>query len=253
MSAADATPLIAGNWKMNGALNGVGAVQALGAHILRTRPEVTVVVCPPATLLSAFAPAAGEASIALGAQDCHSEVSGAYTGDLSPEMLADAGARYCIVGHSERRAAYGEHDGVVRGKAEASIRAGLIPIICVGETLEQREAGHAESVVREMVRGSVPNASATFVLAYEPVWAIGTGRVPTQDDIAGVMAVVREEVGGGVALLYGGSAKAKNADELLAVKNVDGLLVGGASLDADEFAAIIDAGDREAKRGATRA
>lgn len=209
-----------------------------------------LLICPPATLLAAFAAQAQGSPIALGAQDCHAAECGAHTGDLSAEMLADAGARFVIVGHSERRADHGESDATVRAKAEAAWRAGLIAIVCVGETRAQREAGEALAVVAGQVRGSVPEGASaeTLVVAYEPVWAIGTGLVPTVGDVEAMHAEIRrvlgERLGGGadaVRILYGGSVKPDNAVELLGASDVDGALVGGASLKAVDFLAIAGA------------
>ena len=209
-----------------------------------------LLICPPATLLAAFAAQAQGSPIALGAQDCHAAECGAHTGDLSAEMLADAGARFVIVGHSERRADHGESDATVRAKAEAARRAGLVAIVCVGETRAQREAGEALAVVAGQVRGSVPEGASaeTLVVAYEPVWAIGTGLVPTVGDVEAMHAEIRrvlgERLGGGadaVRILYGGSVKPDNAVELLGASDVDGALVGGASLKAVDFLAIAGA------------
>ena len=241
--AETARMLIAGNWKMNG-LNDDGArlVEALSARLAAGAPaRGEVLVCPPATLLAALAGPVADAGIALGGQDCHVAESGAHTGDISAAMLADAGCAYVIVGHSERRANHGEGDGLVRAKAEAARTAGLIPIVCIGETADERDAGRAVEVVTGQLDGSLPGAAtaADVVVAYEPVWAIGTGRTPTTADIAEVHAAIRarlEDRGAGAArILYGGSVKPDNADEIMAVANVDGALVGGASLNADDF------------------
>ncbi len=246
-------PLVAGNWKMNGlrrpALAEFNRLLRLTAKPPRLRPEV--VICPPATLLTVLAAAVAKAKggrrIALGGQDCHSAEKGAHTGDVSAEMLRDAGARYVIVGHSERRADHGEDDALVQAKAAAAHRAGLVAIVCVGETLAERDAGRAVEVVRRQVAGSLP-AGATAgntVVAYEPVWAIGTGRTPTPADVATIHGEIRAELarrvadGGLVRILYGGSVKPTNAAELMAVANVDGALVGGASLTAADFWPIV--------------
>ena len=232
-----ATPLIVGNWKMNG-LRAAGAeLRAMGAGLGDARAEV--VICPPATLLASLADDAEAAGIGLGGQDCHAEASGAHTGDVSAEMLADAGAAWCIVGHSERRADHAETDADVRAKAGAALRAGLTPIVCVGETREEREAGRAEAAVRGQLAGSLPGSG--FVVAYEPVWAIGTGLVPTGDDITAMHAAMRDAVGPGVRLLYGGSVKPANAGAILALPEVGGALVGGASLKADDLLGIVRA------------
>jgi triosephosphate isomerase len=215
------------------------------------KSEVELLVCPPATLIQIFAHAALGSGIAIGAQDCHAEESGAFTGDLSAEMLADVGASCVIVGHSERRQHHGEKDADVRAKAEAAQRAGLTAIVCIGETQEEREAGKTLNVVRRQLRGSVPEAAtcASLVVAYEPVWAIGTGLTPTPADVAEVHALIRDDlkrlVGKAhqdkVRILYGGSVKPANARELLSIANVDGALVGGASLVAADFLAIAGA------------
>ena len=231
------TPLIAGNWKMNGLKAASAELRAMGEGVNGTSAEV--VICPPATLIAGLADDAAKAGIALGGQDCHAEASGAHTGDVSAEMLADAGAAWCIVGHSERRADHGETDADVRAKARAAQRAGLVPIVCVGETRAQREAGEAERVVRGQIEGSLPDGD--YVVAYEPVWAIGTGLVPTEDDIRAMHAAMREAVGAGVRLLYGGSVKPDNAGTILALPEVGGALVGGASLKADDFLGIVRA------------
>ncbi len=244
-------PLVAGNWKMNGLLASLAEVAAMGgAYDKALKARAELVVCPPATLIAMAVEVASAAGIRLGGQDCHIDASGAHTGDISAEMLKDAGASYVIVGHSERRADHGETDGTVRAKAAAALRAGLTPIICVGETRAEREAGEALAVVGAQIDGSVPaDAPDTIVIAYEPVWAIGTGLTPTPADVAQMHAFVRERIeqrlGGGksaaVRILYGGSVKPANARELLSVSNVDGALVGGASLAAKDFMAIADA------------
>jgi triosephosphate isomerase len=242
--------LIAGNWKMNGLQqSGAAELALLQQQVAAAKPAAEVVVCPPATLVASFAAAARGSGIGIGGQDCHPKASGAHTGDISAEMLADAGATYVIVGHSERRADHGETDALVRAKAEGAHRAGLTAIICVGETLEQRDAGETIEVVSSQVAGSVPEAAtaANTVIAYEPVWAIGTGRTPTNDDIAAVHAAIRarlaERLSGGAdfRILYGGSVKPSNAKEILTLKDVDGALVGGASLKAADFWPIVQA------------
>jgi triosephosphate isomerase (TIM) len=248
-------PLIAGNWKMNGlrrpAVAELRRLVRLAMKPAKLRPEV--VICPPATLLAALAAvvvkAKAQRRIALGGQDCHALASGAHTGDLGAEMLKDAGAAFVIVGHSERRANHGESDARVRGKAEAAHRAGLTAIVCVGETLAERDAGQALGVVGRQVGGSVPDGAtaANTVIAYEPVWAIGAGRTPTTDDVAKVHGFIRAELAkrfgdaGHWRLLYGGSVSAQNAAALMAVANVDGALVGGASLTAAAFWPIVQA------------
>ena len=228
--------LIAGNWKMNGLKASLSELDAL---IAAPAPEgCDLLICPPATLVAAFAARAAGTHVRIGGQDCHWQVSGAHTGDISAEMLADAGASHIIVGHSERRTDHAETDAVVKAKAQAVARAGLTPILCIGETLAQREAGETLAVIRRQLAGSVPEGLATLVIAYEPVWAIGTGLTPTVAQVAEVHAAIRAVVGAGVSILYGGSVKPSNAAELLAVPHVDGALVGGASLKAADFLGI---------------
>ncbi len=247
--AAKITPLIAGNWKMNGLASALGELRALGALLTAgPRPRATIAICPPATLLATAKAIAGPAGIVTGGQDCHPDAGGAHTGDLSAAMLADAGASLVIVGHSERRADHGETDDLVRRKAEAALRAGLTPIICVGETEAQRRGGEADAVVSGQVTASVPETEADFVIAYEPVWAIGTGLTPTLADITQMHDRLRAQLvarfgarGETIRLLYGGSLKPANARDILAVSNVNGGLVGGASLLAKDFFAIISA------------
>ncbi len=238
--------LAAGNWKMNGTEDSLIEVERLvAAH---AAPSVDIVLCPPATLLSRMAARAGH--IGVGGQDCHAAASGAHTGDISVAMLADAGASHVIVGHSERRADHGETDATVRAKAEAVLAGGLTAIVCIGETLAEREAGRTLDVVGTQLAGSVPEAAtgATAVIAYEPVWAIGTGKVATPVEIAEVHAFIRGELvnrfgaeGNAFRILYGGSVKASNAAEIFAVPDVDGALVGGASLKAADFSPIVTA------------
>ncbi len=237
-------PLVAGNWKMNGLKSSAVELEKIVARA-NDFPNVDLMVCPPATLIAAFADLARGSAVVIGGQDCHPKASGAFTGDVSAEMLKDAGAAAVIVGHSERRQYHGETDAAVRAKAEAAARAGLLAIICVGETRAEREAGRALAVVGTQVDGSVPDRGGDFVIAYEPVWAIGTGLTPTAGDIAEVHGGIRASLaarfgaaGQGVRILYGGSVKPANAEELLAVTDVDGALVGGASLVAAEFLAI---------------
>ena len=229
--------LIAANWKMHGDLGWAekpASFQAVYPAV--DRKHLDVLICPPATLLAVMAGTCKTAGIKLGGQDVHAKASGAHTGQISAEMLVDAGATYVIVGHSECRAA-GDTDAEVHAKADAAKRAGLTPIICVGETLEQREAGDAERVVREQIAASVPELDE-YVIAYEPVWAIGTGKVATPDDVAAMHDAIRAQVGAGVRLLYGGSVKPANAKGLLALENVNGALIGGAGLEMDSLAAI---------------
>jgi triosephosphate isomerase len=243
-------PLVAGNWKMNG-LQGATAELAkiiAGARDLGGRADL--MVCPPATLIAGFAALAQGSRVVVGAQDCHAEAAGAFTGDLSAEMLKDAGAEAVIVGHSERRSLHQETDTAVRAKALAAWRAGLTAIVCVGETRAEREGGATIAVVRTQLEGSLPDAAsaANTVVAYEPVWAIGSGLTPTPADVAEVHGVIRERLdarygigGRGIRVLYGGSVKPSNAAELLAVADVDGALVGGASLKAGDFLGIASA------------
>ncbi|WP_347138910.1 triose-phosphate isomerase [Paracoccus sp. SSK6] len=237
--------LAAGNWKMNGDLAALAQIDALvAAH---PAPGCEVLVCPPAVLLHPMKARAGQ--IALGGQDCHAKASGAHTGDISAAQLKDAGASYVILGHSERRADHGETDAVVAAKVAAAHAAGLTAIICVGETEAQRDGGDTLAVIAAQLDGSIPDGAtaANIVVAYEPVWAIGTGRTPTNDQIAEVHALMRERLAGkvgdaaGVRLLYGGSVKPGNAAEIFAIPHVDGALVGGASLKAADFAPIIAA------------
>ena len=241
-------PLVAGNWKMNGlraALSELGLMAQ--AYDSALTAKVDLLICPPATLLQAAASLAAGSGIGIGAQDCHAKASGAHTGDISADMICDAGASAIIVGHSERRADHGESDAVVKAKAEAAIRAGLVAIVCVGETEAQRRGGETLAVVGSQLDGSIPSGltGARLIVAYEPVWAIGTGLTPTPADVAEVHAFIRERLaillgadGAGVRILYGGSVKPSNAAELMAVANVDGALVGGASLKAADFMGI---------------
>lgn len=247
MSTADRRPLVAGNWKMNGLR--LRSPRVLGEIIEgydpALRARVDLMVCPPATQVMTFAVVAIGTGVAIGGQDCHAEPSGAFTGDISAEMLADSGASAVIVGHSERRQYHGETDANVRAKAVAARRAGLTPIVCVGETRAERDAGKALDVVGTQLDGSVPDEAGALVVAYEPVWAIGTGLTPTVKDVEEVhtfmRARLRQRFGAEadkVRLLYGGSVKPANAKELMAVADVDGALVGGASLVAADFLAI---------------
>lgn len=245
-------PLVAGNWKMNGTGASLGELRSIGHGFMSgLDAEADALICVPATLLSRAAEAVAGTPVTVGGEDCHAKESGAHTGDISAEMLKDAGASHVIVGHSERRTDHGEDDAVVHAKAEAAWRAGVVAIICIGETREQREQGATLDVLSRQIAGSVP-ASATAanaVLAYEPVWAIGTGLTPTAADVAQAHAHIRaklaEKLGATeaakVRILYGGSVKPSNAIELLGVANVDGALVGGASLKASDFLGIAEA------------
>jgi triosephosphate isomerase len=252
MSVDRPRPLVAGNWKMNGLKTSARVLEEIHAgYTPGLKAKVELAVCPPATLIGHFAQASVGSRVAIGGQDCHAKESGAFTGDISAEMLADAGATYVIVGHSERRQYHKEKDADVCAKAVAAHRAGLTAIVCVGETREEREAGKALAVVKKQLRGSIPidSNSHNLVVAYEPVWAIGTGLTPTAADVAEVHAVIREELrrlvgkpdAPKVRILYGGSVKPSNAAELMAVENVNGALVGGASLVAADFLAIAGA------------
>jgi triosephosphate isomerase (TIM) len=241
-------PLIAGNWKMNGLRASLGEFEAMLAGAPDVAGKADLLVCPPATLIAAFAEGArGSKTLGIGAQDCHPKASGAHTGDISAEMLADAGASAIIVGHSERRADHGETDGLVRNKAEAVWRAGLTAIVCIGETQNQRDAGQTLDICSGQLNLSLPDAarSDNLVVAYEPVWAIGTGLTPTTGDVEQIHRFIRELLiarfkgeGARMRILYGGSVKPSNARELMAVANVNGALVGGASLKAADFLAI---------------
>jgi triosephosphate isomerase len=238
------TKLVAGNWKMNG-LREDGALLARGVAQRATAaggrgPGCQLLICPPASLLTTVGDALAGSGIALGGQDCHAAPRGAYTGDISPEMLADAGCSHVILGHSERRHGHGEDDAVVHDKILGAWRAGLIAILCVGETQAERQAGNAANIVATQLAGSLPNGAtaANLVVAYEPVWAIGTGLTATLEDITTMHAAVRGCIPVGARILYGGSVNPQNADDILGLAEVDGALVGGASLDADSFWAI---------------
>ncbi|MBB4797784.1 triosephosphate isomerase [Brevundimonas bullata] len=242
--------LVAGNWKMNGLGASLGEAEALAKALQEQAAACRVALCPPATLTERMARVLEGSAVELGGQDCHAEASGAFTGSVSAGMLVDAGAALVILGHSERRAGFGETDADVAAKVEAALAAGLEPIICIGETLEQREAGQAVEIVSRQVAGSLPDglSGKAFAVAYEPVWAIGTGLTPTLEQIEEVHAAVRAAMvaklgeGGRVApILYGGSVKPSNAAEILAVAEVGGALVGGASLKAEDFLGIIRA------------
>jgi len=244
-------PLVAGNWKMNGlTADGARLAGAVRAWAQAGSPRCDLLLCPPFTLIQAVAHVVLGAPVAVGGQDCHPAASGAHTGDIAAPMLRDAGATHVILGHSERRQNHAETDALVRAKAEAARAAGLVAIVCVGETEAERLEGRAEAVVGAQLDGSLPEGAtaAGLVVAYEPVWAIGTGRTPTEADVAAMHAFIRgrlvarcgEAEGRGTRILYGGSVKASNAKALLAVPEVNGALVGGASLKAEEFCAIAD-------------
>lgn len=243
--------LIAGNWKMNGLkADGLDLASDLAGRLKGAGPVVfDMLVCPPFPLLFPVGEAIADSPLALGGQDCAPKTSGAHTGDVAPTMLKDAGCRFVILGHSERRADHGESDSVVNAKAVAAHKEGLVAIICVGETEAQRDAGQANAVVSGQLAGSIPTGATAenTVIAYEPVWAIGTGKTATPDDVKAMHAHIRAELDGKIAesakvrILYGGSVKPNNAAELMAVDNVDGALVGGAALKADDFWAIATA------------
>jgi triosephosphate isomerase len=246
---SDVRPLVAGNWKMNGLSASMAELNGIKAGAEPLASKVELMVCPPATLLAQFAWAAKGGKLTLGGQDCHANASGAHTGDIAAEMLKDAGASAVIVGHSERRTDHHETDAQVRAKAQAAHRAGLTAIVCVGEQRAQREAGETLPVVGGQLDGSLPDAAtaANLVIAYEPVWAIGTGLTPTPADVAEVHAFIRKKLGerygaagATMRILYGGSVKPSNAKELLGLPNVNGALVGGASLKAADFLAIAE-------------
>jgi triosephosphate isomerase (TIM) len=240
--------LAAGNWKMNGTAASLAEVTALMQAM--PGPGCDMLLCPPATLIAAAAAMAKGSALQIGAQDCHAKASGAHTGDLSASMLADAGASHVILGHSERRADHGETSAFVKAKAEAALAAGLIAIVCIGETEAERDAGQTLAVIGGQMAGSLPDGAtaANLVIAYEPVWAIGTGRTATSAQIAEVHAFLRSQLSGLIGdeaaktrLLYGGSVKPSNAAEIFALPHVDGALVGGASLKAADFAPIVAA------------
>ena len=243
-------PLVAGNWKMNGTSASLNELRAIGHGFMSgLDAETDVLICPPATLLARVADILATTPVKVGGQDCHPKESGAHTGDISAEMLKDAGASHVITGHSERRTDHGETDAVVRAKAEAAWRAGIVAIICIGESRTERELGATLDILSRQIAGSVPPAAthANTVIAYEPVWAIGTGLTPTAADVAEAHAHIRAELrellsaeSARIRILYGGSVKPSNAAELLGVNNVDGALVGGASLKAADFLGIAE-------------
>ena len=241
--------LIAGNWKMHGLAASLGEARAIAATTRQGHGRVDIMLCPPATLIDRMRQATAGSALLIGGQDCHAKAEGAHTGDISAEMLKDAGAAAVIVGHSERRTEHGETDEEVRAKAAAARRAGLTAIICIGETEQERDAGETLAILSRQLDGSVPDGElGDVVIAYEPVWAIGTGRTPSEADIRAAHAHIRAQLntrfgsaGSEVRLLYGGSLKPANAAAILAVSDVNGGLVGGASLKAADFLAIIDA------------
>jgi triosephosphate isomerase len=240
-------PLIAGNWKMHGLVQQLCEIELIAAFVKAAVPPVDVLICSPATLLARAAQAAA-GRIAVGGQDCHRDIAGPFTGDVSAEMLGDAGASAVIVGHSERRQHHGETDAMVAAKANAARRAGLLAIVAVGETDQQRTEGEALSTVGAQIAGSVPRDIVAVAIAYEPLWAIGSGRTPTPGEIVEMHAHIRQELAatlGGrsrsVRILYGGSVNPSNAREILSLPEVGGALVGGASLHADDFVGILRA------------
>jgi len=240
----DRERLVAGNWKMNGLrADGIALARDLAAKARSGPPRCAILVCPPATLLTAVGAALGDSGIALGGQDCHAAEKGAFTGDISAEMLKDAGCSKVILGHSERRQGHGESDVEIRAKVAAAWRAGLRAILCVGETGDERAAGNAQRAVCGQLAGSIPDGATAerLVIAYEPVWAIGTGLIPTSADIVLMHRAIRSRIPSATPILYGGSVNPKNAAEILALAEVDGALVGGASLKADDFWAIVEA------------
>ena len=257
MNEADAgttpiRPLVAGNWKMNGLKAALSEALAVDDALAEAGQAVNadVMICPPATMVMVLSELSGKGGLKVGGQDCHANASGAHTGDIAPEMLADAGAAAIIVGHSERRADHGETDKIVHEKVLAAHRAGLTAIVCVGETVGQRQAGLTLDVVARQLAGSVPDGvtADNVVIAYEPVWAIGTGLTPSAEDVAEVHAMIRARLmerfgdeGARMRILYGGSVKPSNASELMGIANVNGALVGGASLQAKDFLGIIEA------------
>jgi triosephosphate isomerase (TIM) len=243
-------PLVAGNWKMNGNTSMLREPRLLAAMMRQAKAKCDILICPPAILTARIKSVLKGSKIKVGGQDCHAAASGAHTGDISAEMLKDAGASYIIVGHSERRTNHKENDATVSAKAKAAHRAGLIAIICIGETLDQRKAGQTLSVLSEQLKGSIPEGStaANTVVAYEPVWAIGTGLTASTAEVAeahthvrGDIAKIMGEEGPKTRILYGGSVKPSNAVELMSAANVNGALVGGASLKATDFVGIIKA------------
>jgi triosephosphate isomerase (TIM) len=236
--------LIAGNWKMNGLrADGLALARDIAARARGGDPACDLLICPPATLIAAVGEAIAGSGVALGGQDCHAAEKGAFTGDVSAEMLKDAGCSYVILGHSERRHGCGETDAAVRDKVAAAWRAGLVAILCVGETHAEREAGREAEIVCGQLAGSLPEGATAdrMIIAYEPVWAIGTGLTPTLDDIAAIHRTMCAAIPEGTRTIYGGSVNPRNAAEILALADVDGALVGGASLKAEDFWAIAEA------------
>lgn len=247
MTTPDIKPLVAGNWKMNGVRDSLTELKAIAAGVESLAGKIDTLICPPATLLYVSTALVTDSQLRIGAQDCHTAQSGAYTGDISAAMIADSFGTFAIVGHSERRTLHKEDDALVRAKAEAAIAADLTAIICIGETEAERKSGATLDVLKRQLAGSVPDGATakTVVVAYEPVWAIGTGLTPTAADVEEAHAFLRAELkgrfdgeGGKVRILYGGSVKPSNAKELMSIANVDGALIGGASLKSADFLAI---------------
>lgn len=244
----DVRPLVAGNWKMNGTRSSLDQIKAMAQGVKGPLSEkVETLICPPSTLLYVATALCDDSPLLIGAQDCHEKESGAHTGDISAEMIADCFGTHVIVGHSERRIDHAETDHLVRAKAQAAYAAELVAIVCIGETADERKAGQTLDILKRQLSGSVPDeaTAATTVIAYEPVWAIGTGLTPTVDDVAQAHAFMRNELvnrfgdeGKRIRILYGGSVKPSNALQLMGVENVDGALIGGASLKADDFLSI---------------
>jgi triosephosphate isomerase len=247
MTTPGIKPLVAGNWKMNGTRESLNELKAIAAGVEQLADKIDTLICPPATLLYVSTALVTDSPLRIGAQDCHAAQSGAFTGDISAEMVADCFGTFAIVGHSERRTLHKEDDALVRAKAEAANAAGLTAIVCIGETEAERKAGATLDVLKRQLAGSVPDGATaeTVVIAYEPVWAIGTGLTPTATDVEEAHAFMRAELkarfggeGGKMRILYGGSVKPSNAEELMAIANVDGALIGGASLKSADFLAI---------------
>lgn len=247
MTTPGIRPLVAGNWKMNGVRDSLNELKAIAAGVELLASKIDTLICPPATLLYVSTALVTDSPLRIGAQDCHTAQSGAYTGDISATMIADSFGTSAIVGHSERRTLHKEDDALVRAKAEAAIAADLTAIICIGETEAERKSGTTLDVLKRQLAGSVPDGATarTVVIAYEPVWAIGTGLTPTAADVEEAHAFMRAELkarfggeGGKMRLLYGGSVKPSNAAELMGIANVDGALIGGASLKSADFLAI---------------
>ena len=247
MTTPGIRPLVAGNWKMNGTRDSLNELKAMAEGAPDLSDKIDMLICPPATLLYVATALVTDSPLKIGAQDCHTAQSGAFTGDISAAMIADCFGTFVIVGHSERRTLHKESDALVRAKAEAAIAAGLTAIVCIGETEAERKGGSTLDVLRTQLAGSVPNGATaeTVVIAYEPVWAIGTGLTPTVDDVEEAHAFMRAELntrfggeGAKMRILYGGSVKPSNASELMAIANVDGALIGGASLKSSDFLAI---------------